>query len=438
MTFPAAGSRRHRRAFWVVAFAYLAVMAFSTVPSPLYGLYRARDHFSLFTVTVIYAVYAIGVIGALLLAGHLSDWYGRRRLLLPSLGIAILSALVFLASKSLGALLVARLIDGISVGMVVSAATAYLTELDAAGRPEASRGRAQLTTSAINVGGLGVGALAAGVLAQWVAHPLTVPYLVFLVALVLGAIGIAVAPETHEGPRPRPRYRPQRLSVPHDERSRFFAAALSTFMAFAAVGLFTGLAGLFLAVTLHHPSLALAGAVIGAMFAAGVAAQILTVSWPLAREFEAGMGAMVVGLGVAVLAVWLHRPSLGLFIFGGVLIGAGGGAIFKGAIGTVLSISSPDRIAEALAGVFLSAYVGLSLPVVGAGITLARHVSPKVTILGFAIAVSVGIAASAIKLVGGPTAQASLPPTAAGPVANAGEGNSRAPTHELTQEADKS
>jgi hypothetical protein len=417
----------------MVAFAFLAVMAFSTVPSPLYGLYRARDHFSLFMVTVIYAVYAVGVVGALLLAGHLSDWYGRRRLLLASVGFGILSALAFLASKSLGALLVARLIDGVSVGMVLSPATAYLTELDAVGRPEATRVRAQLITSGVNVGGLGVGPLAAGVLAQWVAHPLTVPYVVFLVALVLGAIGVAAAPETRDGPMPRPRYRPQRLSVPQGERSRFFAAALSAFMAFAAVGLFVGLAGLFLAVTLHHPSHALAGAVIGAMFTAGVAAQLVSASWPVAREFEAGMGAMVLGLGVAVLAVWLHPPSLGLFIIGGALIGAGGGAIFKGAVGTVLSIAPPDRIAGSLATLFLSAYIGLTLPVVGAGITLARHVGPKVTLLSFAIAVSVGIAASAIKLVGGPTAQASSAPTPAGRPAGAGEGKSRTPTHELRQ-----
>src|SRR6476646_185080 len=93
--------RPHQRAFWAVAFAFLAVMAFSGVPSPLYGLYRARDHFSLFMVTIIYAVYAVGVIGALLLGGHLSDWYGRRRLLLPSLGLAMVSAIVFVVSKSL-------------------------------------------------------------------------------------------------------------------------------------------------------------------------------------------------------------------------------------------------------------------------------------------------------------------------------------------------
>jgi MFS family permease len=181
-----------------VAFAFLAVMALGTVPSPLYGLYRARDHFSLFMVTVAFAVYAIGVIGALLLGGHLSDLYGRRRLLLPSVGIAIASAVVFLASKSLAGLLVGRLISGLSIGIVASTATAYLAELHAVGRPQATAAKAQLTAPAVNVGGLGVGALVAGVLAQWVAHPLTVPYLVFLAALVLAAIGVALAPETRE------------------------------------------------------------------------------------------------------------------------------------------------------------------------------------------------------------------------------------------------
>jgi hypothetical protein len=406
----------------MVSFAFLAAVAFSAVPSPLYGLYRARDHFSLFMVTVIYAVYAIGLIGALLLAGHLSDWYGRRRLLLPALGTAICSAIVFLVSKSLAGLLVARLLNGIAIGIVVSTATAYLTELHAVGRPEAPARRAQLTAAAINVGGIGIGALVAGILAQWVAHPLTVPYLVFLAALLLGTLGVALSPETREGLKPRPRYRPQRVSVPRDERSTFFAAALSAFMAFATLGLFTGLAGLFLAVTLHHPSHALAGAVLGAIYATAVAAQVLTVTWPITREFEAGMAAMVIGLGLAVLAVWLRPPSLGLFIAGGALIGAGGGTIFRGAVGTVMSIAPPDRIAESLAGMFLAGFVGLSLPVVGAGITLSRHVTPKVTILGFAIAVSAGIAASAIRLVGRTTTRAEGAPTAAGRGADAPDG----------------
>ena len=416
------GSRRHRRAFWMVSFAFLAVMAFSAVPSPLYGLYRARDHFSLFMVTVIYAVYAVGVIGSLLLAGHLSDWYGRRRLLLPSLGIAIVSAIVFLVSKSLAGLLVGRLLNGIAIGIIVSTATAYLTELHATGRPQSTPRGAQLTASAIPVGGIGLGALVAGILAQWVTHPLTVPYLVLLTALLLGTIGVALSPETREGPKPRPRYRPQHVSVPPHERSRFFAAALSAFMAFAALGLFTGLAAVFLNITLHHPSHALAGAVLFAIYTSAVAAQILTAAWPVTREFEAGMAAMVIGLGLAVLAVWLRSPSLGLFIAGGALVGAGGGTIFRGAVGTVMSIAPPDRIAESLAGMFVATFVGLSLPVVGVGIALSRHVSPKDTILGFAIAVSAGIVASAIKLVGRTTTGAGGGPTPAGRGADSPDG----------------
>src|SRR5690349_16875850 len=230
-------SRRHRRAFWIVAFAFLAVMAFSAVPSPLYGLYRERDHFSLFMITADYAVYAVGVIGSLLLAGHLSDWYGRRRLLLPSLGLAIVSAIVFLFSKSLEGLLVGRLLNGVAIGLIVSTASAYLNELHAVGSPEATPRRAQLAASAIPVGAIGVGALVAGILAQWVAYPLAVPYLVLLAALILGTIGVALSPETREGPKPRPRYRPQRVSVPPNDRTRFFAAALSAFMAFATLGL---------------------------------------------------------------------------------------------------------------------------------------------------------------------------------------------------------
>src|SRR3954468_24645423 len=87
-------ARRHDLAFWSVAFAFLVVMAFSTVPSPLYGLYQQRDGFSSFVITIIYAAYAIGVIASLLLAGHISDWHGRRRVLLPAVATSIVSALV--------------------------------------------------------------------------------------------------------------------------------------------------------------------------------------------------------------------------------------------------------------------------------------------------------------------------------------------------------
>jgi hypothetical protein len=237
---------------------------------------------------------------------------------------------------------------------------------------------------------------------------------VFLVLACLAAVAVALAPETREPVVPRPRYRPQRVSLPAEARGEYYAAALSAFIVFAAMGLFAGLAGLFLVVALHHPSHALAGATLLAVFGSGVISQLVTMTWPVRRLLAAGMAAMVLGLAAIVTAVWLAAPSLALFLVGGAITGAGGGAVFKGAVGTVIRISPPETRAEALAGTYLAAFVGLSLPIVGAGVALAEGVSPRVTLLAFAIAVAIGIVASAVKLLGG--RQGPVPRTA---VANA-------------------
>jgi MFS family permease len=200
--------------------------------------------------------------------------------------------------------------------------------------------------------------------------------------------------------------------VPAEARGEFYAAALSAFIVFAAMGLFAGLSGLFLLVALHHPSHALAGATLFAVFSAGVIAQLATVTWPLRRALAAGMALMVLGLAATVTAVWLPAPSLAVFITGGAITGAGGGAIFKGAVGTVIRISRPESRAEALTGLYLAAFAGLSVPIVGAGVALAEGVSARVTLLGFAIAVAIGIVTSAIKLLPGPHGRVLRPTTA--------------------------
>lgn len=393
------GSRRHHAmGFWAVAFTFLTLAAFTTVPSPLYGLYQARDGFSTFTLTVVFAAYAVGVIGALAFAGHLSDWYGRRRLLIPAAAFTVASALVFLTWTTVPGLLLARVLSGISIGLAQSTATAYLAELHAKHLPHATPGRAQVTATTVNMGGLGVGALVAGLLSQQTADALTLPYVVFLIAALAAGVAVALSPETREPLRPRPRYRPQRPTVPAEARGEYYAASLSAMVVFATIGLFAGLAGLFLAVELGQPSHVLLGSALFAVFTAGVAAQLLTLKWPVRRVLATGMALMVAGLMLVVTAMWLPAPSLVLFLLGGVLSGAGGGQVFKGAVGTVISVTPPETRAGALTGTYLAAFIGLSVPIVGAGIVLALGVSPRATLLGFALAVALGIAAAAVKL----------------------------------------
>src|ERR1700749_4534822 len=204
---------RHRMGFWLVAYAFAVTMAFSAVPTPLYVLYQARDGFGSITLTLIFAMYPVGVVLSLLLAGHLSDWAGRRRMLAAAIAVNLISGVVFLTWSSVPGLLVARFVSGISIGLLTATATAHLTE--ATGRRP---GRASVVSTAANLGGIGLGPLLAGLLAQYAPDPLDLPYLVGEGLMVAALAGLALVPETVTRPDPRPAYRPQRGSGPPASR----------------------------------------------------------------------------------------------------------------------------------------------------------------------------------------------------------------------------
>jgi MFS family permease len=370
-------------------------MGFSAVPTPLYVLYQQRDGISDLMVTVVYAVYAVGVIGSLFLGGHLSDWIGRRRVFVPALLANALSAAVFIADPSLGGLIVARIISGISVGLTTATATSYLAELHASARPSASERRAEAVATASNLGGIGFGPLAAGLLAQFAPAPLRLPYLVFGIVLVVLAAAVALSPETLRRRVPRPRYRPQRIVVPARTRSIFYGATLAGMAAFAVFGVFNSLVPSFLAGTLHQGSHAVAGAVPFAAFAAGAVAQILGARTSSLVLLRRSVPMIVLGLALTAGAMW--SASLGMFVVGGVITGAGGGMVFKGSLLVAASTAPPESRAEVLAGFFLGAYIGLSLPVVGLGI--ATTYAPARDVMLVFAALSAGAIAGSVRAV---------------------------------------
>jgi MFS family permease len=370
--------------FWAVALAFATAMAFTTVPSPLWSLFAERDRFSSLTVTVVFGVYAFAVALSLFLAGHVSDWLGRRRVLMPALALEIVAGVVFLLWPALPGLLLARVLSGLGVGAVTATATAWLAELRGTGGR-----RAQTVATSANLGGLGLGGLISGALAQWTSPALGVPFAIMTGALLLACLAVLAAPETRSS-QPRRRYRPQRIAVPARSRGRFFAAALCAAIAFAVFGLLSSLAPSFLAVTLHEPSHLLAGTVSFAVFAAAAAAQALTTSRTTRQLLSAAIPTVIAGLGLLTIAVWLPSPSLGAFLAGDVIVGTGCGLMFRGAIATVAEIAPTERRAEALAGLFLAAYLGLAVPVIGVG-ALTEIASTRVGILAFAGLLAVGI-----------------------------------------------
>ncbi|MFI5934499.1 MFS transporter [Actinoplanes sp. NPDC051494] len=382
----------HGTGFWIAGAAFLIVMAYSTVPTPLWSLYQQRDGFSTFAVTVAFAAYAVGVVISLFLAGHLGDSLGRRRILLPAIGLEIVSAVLFIVWPALPGLIVARVISGLGIGMLTATVTAHILDLHLKARPGSGPARGQIVSGAANLGGFGAGALLSGMLARFVDGPLVTPYAVFLVLLVLAFAGIALVPETAAVPAVRPAYRPQRVRVPAAARGRFFLAGGIAFAAFAVLGLFTSLAPVFVAGQLHITSRATAGLVVFVTFAAAAGSQIAVRS--LGLRIQVLLGAVLLVAGIATLAtVVVTVGSIGFFVLGGVVSGAGAGTLLKAALAVGASLAPPQNRGEVLAGIFLIGYVGLTVPVVGIGVA-TLSVSLATALVGFAVVI-IAIALSA-------------------------------------------
>ena len=382
---------RNRSGFWPVAFAFLVVMAFATLPSPLYGLYRERDGLSAFTITIVYAIWAAGTIAALIAVPFFAERVGRRGVMFTAVATMMVAAGVLAAWKALPGLLTGRLLTGFAVGIAAGTAIAYLIELRLRADPNAPPGPARTIGTSVSVGALGIGPLVAGCLATWANHPLTLPYLVWIGLGVVALVGLTDAPETGAPAATRAPFS-VKLPVP---------AGAATLAAFAANGLFAGLSGLILAITFQRTSHALAGATLFIVFTAGVVSQLATGGLRPSRVFALGTISMLVGLVLLVIAVRLSTPSLALFLVSGGLIGAGAGAVYKGTTGLVLDGTAPEHRVAMTAELLIALFVGLSVPVIGAGIALDQGASVPNTVLGFAILVGLGVAAAGWGLLAG-------------------------------------
>jgi MFS family permease len=379
-----------RGGFLAVAYALAVTMLGTTLPTPLYGLYREELGFSELMVTVVFAVYAGGVIAALLLMGRLSDVVGRRWILLAGVALSAFSALVFLVGGSLAMLLLARVLSGFSAGIFAGTATAALLDLAPADR----RGRATLVATAANMTGLGLGPLLAGLLSAFAGSPLRLSFWADLALLLPAAALVWAMPEPVRLPGPM-RLRVQRLRVPAEVRTIFGPAALAGFAGFAVLGLFTAVVPGFLGQILGVDNRAAVGAVVAAAFAASTGGQTLLARRFGSRALAAGSIGLLAGMGL--LALGLALASLALVVAAGIVAGIGHGLSFRAGLSAINDASPPSHRAEAASTFFVVAYTAISLPVVGVGL-LAQLDGPRVAGLGFAVFVA-ALAAAALVLV---------------------------------------
>jgi MFS family permease len=379
-----------RFGFVAAAFALAVAMLGTTLPTPLYALYRQQFGFSELMITVIFATYAAGVIASLLLFGRLSDQIGRRSLLLPGLVLSALSAVCFLTATGLPLLLAGRVLSGLSAGIFTGTATATLVDL----APEGRRGRATLVAAMANMGALGSGPLLTGLLSQWAGSPLRLTFWVDLALLVPAAIGIWAMPEPITR-APHPQLRPQALKIPKELRSTFIDAALAGFAGFAVLGLLTAVTPDFLGQELGVTNRAIVGLVVFSMFAGSLAGQLALQFIPERAAIPTGAGALIAGMGA--LALGLAASSLALLVLGTVIAGFGQGLTLRGGLTAVNEHSPAAQRGAVASSFFVVMYTAISLPVIGEGV-LTQLIGLRPAVLTFTALVAALSAAVLIRI----------------------------------------
>jgi MFS family permease len=370
--------RHNALALVIVAIALGAPFVGAILPTPLYPLYKQAFGFSGVTLTLIYAVYVLGNLAALLFFGRLSDQIGRRATTLPAIGVGFASAAVFAAAASTPWLFWARALSGFSTGLASGTATAWIAELYTGSRPGAA---ARIATAA-NFFGSATGPLLGGVLAQFAVWPLQLPFYVFLVMLGVVAAAILFAPETVAAPKPlnEVTLKP-RLGVPQNIWLPFVSPAVTGFATFALIGFYSALIPNLLADSLHLSSPLVAGAVVCELF--GVAAIAILSTGGLTSQVT-----MFTALALLLPSVWLLvgaevARSLPLLLFAAAVGGVAGGLGYRGSLEVINRIAPADRRSEVVSSYLIALFAGNSVPVIGVGV-LSALATPFVAHFTFA------------------------------------------------------
>jgi predicted MFS family arabinose efflux permease len=346
------------RALVLLASVIVALLAGSAAPTPLYAIYQAHWGFSSITTTIIFGIYAVSVLVALLTLGKLSDHVGRKPILLVTLFVQVAVMIVFANAGDVSVLLVGRVIQGIATGAALGAIGAGMLDID----PK----RGQLSNAVAPGIGTGSGALLSALLITYLPAPTQLVYYVLAAVFLVQALGVSFMRETvRRVPGALASLKPE-IKLPRIVRAHFLAAAPVLFATWALAGLYGALGPALVAKLAGSASTVLGGLILVAF--AGVASALVIALRNTApiKVMTAGIVALLAGVAVTLLA--LGTGSLPLFFFGTAIAGLGFGGGFQGGIRIVVPLVQPHERSGVLSLLYVISYLGFGGPAVVAGV----------------------------------------------------------------------
>jgi MFS family permease len=375
-------------AFAGAGLAFAALYLAAGAPTPLLVVFERQWGFPASVLTIAFAAYALGLLAALLVVGSLSDYLGRRPVLVVALVVELAAMLTFVFAPNIGWVITARIVQGIATGAASSAFTASIVEL----APARHKKLGAVISSVAPAGGLGLGALLTGAAVQFTRDA---NLIVFGALAMIMALGTAVTVLSTETVTPRPGARRAlvpRVTVPRAARREFTAAVPVHLGSWMLAGLFMGLVPTIIRDIFGIDSGLLNGATAFVEPAAAAVAGFLL--GRLTPRSTTQVGGIAVLAGTAIIVGGVAFGVLPLLWVGGIVGGVGFGASFSGALRTIAPLAAPHQRAGLFAAVFLVAYLAFGVPSIVAGL-LVGVIGLLGTVLAYGVAI---IAAAAVGL----------------------------------------
>jgi MFS family permease len=349
-------------AFYLLASITVTFLAGSSAPTALYPIYQAEWGFTSMTVTVVFGIYALAVLSALLIAGRLSDHVGRRPVLIVATMVQAATMFLFATADGLSALLIARVIQGLSTGAAVAAVGAGMLDLDGK--------RGNMANAIAPPIGTALGAIIGGVMVQYLPAPTQLVYLFLGVVFILQTVGVifmaeSISPRSGAIASLKPQFK-----LPSATRVPMLLAVPILVASWALAGFYGSLGPSLIHKISGIDSSLLGGLTLFVMAGSGAISVLLSQRHvPRTIMF---FGALVLFAGVGIAVIALSYQSTAIFFVGTAAAGVGFGAGFQGAVRSVVPFAAPHERAGVLSVIFVVSYLSMGLPAVIAGYLVAQ------------------------------------------------------------------
>ena len=326
-------------------------------------------------------MYVVALLLALLVAGGLSDFVGRRRVIAAALVVEVVAMVAFVLADGVGTLLLARAVrPARPASPPVRCPRPSPTWRRRTGprspRPSTPARRRSVSPSAPSRPACSV---------EHAPAPRSLVFALLAGVFVLLLAALAVVPESvARRPGALASLRPAGAAVPPQARAAF-RVALPVLVATWAVGGLVLSLGPSLAVgVLGLRSHLTGGLVVATVVGVGTISSVQS-RRTLPRTAMV-RGALVLATGVLVVLVGLLTTSEPVFFVGLAVTGWGFGGAFVGAFGSVASLATPTERAELFAAVYVASYVAFGSCAVLAGLAVPHFgLRPVAVAYGLAV-----------------------------------------------------